>query len=99
MAMVYANDRAFVSNPATAPDPALVAGMANLLATAPRGARDCLRTQLGTLSGQYSCTAPWYATFGAITASFDSYRLGLGNRGRRSCSTTPWVAWISCCMG
>ena len=77
----YANDRAFVFNPVAVSDPTLAAGMANLLATGPAGARSCLRAQVGTIAQQGSCMSPWNLTLGTISATFDSYRLGLGNRG------------------
>jgi hypothetical protein len=55
----YANDRAFVFDPAKATDPALGAAMQQLLASGPDAARDCLRRQLGALAGRNSCQGPW----------------------------------------
>jgi hypothetical protein len=55
----YANDRAFVFDPAKATDPALGAAMQQLLTSGPEAARDCLRRQLGTLAGRSSCQGPW----------------------------------------
>ena len=54
----YSNDRAFVYSPATS-DPALAAGMTDLLATTSRRARECLRRQLGTIASRNSCRGPW----------------------------------------
>jgi len=53
------NDRAFVFDPATAPDPSVATAMSALLATAPPAVRDCLRRQLGHVAGRNSCTGPW----------------------------------------
>jgi hypothetical protein len=53
------NDRAFVFDPASASDPALGAAMRQLLASGPEAARECLRSQLGTLASRNSCQAPW----------------------------------------
>ena len=55
----YANDRAFVFDPAGAADPALGAAMQNLLATAPDNVRSCLETQKGRVSARNSCQNPW----------------------------------------
>jgi hypothetical protein len=53
------NDRAFVFDPATAPDSALVTGMRALLAHAPAAVRDCLGSQLGQIAARNSCIGPW----------------------------------------
>lgn len=55
----YSNDRAFIFDPADAPDPALGAAMRNLLSTAPDNVRSCLEKQLGQLSARNSCQGPW----------------------------------------
>jgi hypothetical protein len=54
----YSNDRAFVYSPATS-DPALAAGMSDLLATTSGRARDCLRRQIGSIASRNSCRGPW----------------------------------------
>ncbi len=77
----YANDRAYVFDPAATSDRQLASGMARLLATAPGGARDCLRRQLGRIVNQNSCEGPWSASVGTVALAFDPYRLHLGNRG------------------
>ncbi|HET7622803.1 MAG TPA: carboxypeptidase regulatory-like domain-containing protein [Gemmatimonadaceae bacterium] len=77
----YANDRAFVFDPRSTMDPEVAAGMAQLLASAPGGARRCLERQLGRIGAPASCTGPWSASLGTISLMLDSYRLGLGNRG------------------
>ncbi len=53
------NDRAFIFDPATAPDTALANGMQRLLAGASSGARGCLIAQTGTIAARNSCRGPW----------------------------------------
>ncbi|HEU5184629.1 MAG TPA: carboxypeptidase regulatory-like domain-containing protein, partial [Gemmatimonadaceae bacterium] len=54
------NDRAFIYDPTRAADTtALADGMAQVLSSAPRRARDCLTSQLGTIASRNSCSAPW----------------------------------------
>ena len=53
------NDRAFVYDPASAPDSAIANGMTRLLATTSGTARDCLESQLGDIAGRNSCNSPW----------------------------------------
>ena len=53
------NDRAFVFNPATAPDTAIANGMQRLLAGAPAKARDCLLSQMGQIASRNSCVGDW----------------------------------------
>src|SRR3989449_7888766 len=48
------NDRAFVFDPATAPDSGLVNGMRALLAGAPAAVRGCLDSQLGRIAARNS---------------------------------------------
>ena len=55
----YANDRAFVYDPAATANPALAAQMQSLLNRATGSARDCLRKQLGNLAARNSCQGPW----------------------------------------
>jgi hypothetical protein len=76
----YADDRAFVFDPATASDPTLAAAMRTLLASAPSGARDCLRRQLGSIAGMNSCSGPWTTNLN-LRAGLDAYRLGFKNHG------------------
>ncbi len=54
----YANDQAFVFDPARA-DSAMASQMKSLLAGAPSGARNCLLQQLGRVATRNSCTGPW----------------------------------------
>ena len=55
----YSNDRAFIFDPAATADPALAAGMQQLLAGVSGRTRDCLKRQLGRLAGRNSCDGPW----------------------------------------
>jgi hypothetical protein len=62
------NDRAFIPDPATLGDPALAGQLRDLIAHAPRGARECLTSQLGRMAGANSCSTPWQARMD-LTAS------------------------------
>jgi len=55
----YANDRAFVFDPAATSDTAVAGAMASLLSSSSGGVRKCLRSQLGRLSARNSCQGPW----------------------------------------
>ena len=58
----YSNDRAFVFAPSAAADPALAAGMAQLLASTSDAARECLQRQLERIAARNSCRGPWTST-------------------------------------
>ena len=58
----FANDRAFVFNPASVSDGAVASGMRTLFQGGSRGARECLESQLGRLAGRNSCQGPWTTT-------------------------------------
>lgn len=60
-----ANDRAFVFDPAHAPDPLLRDRLGALLTSAPDGARECLAKQLGQAAERNSCRSPWTASMNA----------------------------------
>jgi len=64
-----ANDRAFIFNPSTVSDQELGRSIADLLASAPREARDCLNRQLGTAAGKNSCSGPWTSTMNAALST------------------------------
>ncbi len=53
------NDRAFIFNPASAPDTAIAKGMTRLLAGAPAAARNCLLAQVGQIAGRNTCVGDW----------------------------------------
>jgi hypothetical protein len=55
----YANDRAFVFNPASTADPELGLAMTRLLDEAPDGARRCLRRHTGRVAAAGACRTPW----------------------------------------
>ncbi|MEO7043574.1 MAG: carboxypeptidase-like regulatory domain-containing protein [Gemmatimonadaceae bacterium] len=57
-----ANDRAFIFNPATAPDAAVASGIAALLASGDSRVAKCLSSQLGRPAGANSCRGPWSQT-------------------------------------
>ena len=57
------NDRAFIYNPASAPDTALVNGMQRLLAEAPGKARSCLVAQMNAIAARNSCEGDWTPRF------------------------------------
>lgn len=57
------NDRAFFFDPnSSATDPALAAGMRNVLANASPSARQCIEAQLGKVAARNSCVNPWFPT-------------------------------------
>ena len=75
----YANDRAFIFDPAATADPALASGIAQLLASGSREARECLAAQLGTLAGRNSCSAPWTSTAN-LSISFNPVKVRMPQR-------------------
>jgi hypothetical protein len=75
----YANDRAFVADPATAADPNLAAGMTSLLASASPNVRKCIQSQLGAIAGRNSCEGPWTSS-GFLSISFNPLRVKLPQR-------------------
>ena len=75
----YANDRAFVFNPAGTADTALASGMSRLLAGSPRNVKDCLTSQLGRVAGRNSCEGPW-TTSGFLSLAFNPLKVKLPQR-------------------
>ena len=73
------NDRAFIYNPATAPDTALANGMQRLLANASSGAAKCLKSQFGLIAGRNSCTGPWQPSLD-LQLNYRPMWLGLNRR-------------------
>jgi hypothetical protein len=61
----FANDRAYVFDPAKASDATLAGGMRTLLATTSTRSRDCLLRQLAAPAAKNSCEGPWTASFNA----------------------------------
>jgi len=56
-----ANDRAFIFDPATAPDSGLGRDLRTLMSSASPSVRTCLDRQLGHAAGRNSCVGPWTA--------------------------------------
>ncbi len=54
-----ANDRAFIFDPATAPDANVARDLRALISSASPGVRHCLERQLGRPAGRNSCSGPW----------------------------------------
>jgi hypothetical protein len=79
----YANDRAFIFDPATTSDTALASGMRSLLATGSASARDCLRRQLGRIADRNSCQGPWTATANLVF-SFNPVKVRMPQRANLS---------------
>jgi hypothetical protein len=83
----YANDRAFVADPAATSDAALAAGMSALLAGSSSRVRDCLRAQLGRVAGRNSCEGPWTSS-GFLTIAFNPLKVRLPQRATLSLQIT-----------
>lgn len=75
----YANDRAFIYDPATASDPAFAAAMRALIAGSSTSVRRCLTTQMGALAARSSCEGPWTSSAN-LSVSFSPLKLGLPQR-------------------
>ena len=75
----YANDRAFLFDPATASDPAMASGMETLLSHGSAAARSCLRSQLGNLAARNSCEGPWTSTAN-LSFTFNPMRVRMPQR-------------------
>jgi len=73
------NDRAFVPNPATWPDPTVSSAMQSLLATGSSSGRSCLERQLGQLASRGSCSGPWTIA-NALQVKFNPQKIGLPKR-------------------
>lgn len=58
----FANDRAFIFNPSTAPDATVGSGIAALLNSGDSRVAKCLSSQLGRAAGANSCRGPWSQT-------------------------------------
>lgn len=73
-----ANDRAYVFDPAGTTDPALSAGLRELIARSAGSVRDCLTRQYGRAAGRNSCEGPWTASFHAQLTTQVGLGFGLG---------------------
>ncbi len=61
----WGGDRAFIFDPAHAPDVGVSSGVQDLLANGSHSAQTCLRSQLNALAGRNSCVGPWSTTMNA----------------------------------
>ncbi|HKO14845.1 MAG TPA: TonB-dependent receptor [Gemmatimonadaceae bacterium] len=75
----YANDRAYIFDPAATSDTALAGAMRQLLDRSRGSVRHCLLSQLGTLAARNSCVGPWTHT-ATMMLSFNSLKLHLPQR-------------------
>jgi hypothetical protein len=76
----FANDRAFIVDPATATDSTLARATRALLAGSTRSVRDCLARRIGRPAERNGCEGPWTASLNAQL----SYTGQLGPLGRRT---------------
>jgi hypothetical protein len=75
----YANDRAYIFDPAGAQDVRVANGIRQLLAAGSASARDCLERQLGRLAERNSCQGPW-TTSGNLSVSFNPVKIRMPRR-------------------
>ena len=75
----YFNDRAFVFAP-TGGDPAVAAGMQQLLDNTSGRTRACLEKQLGKIAARNSCRGPWSST-ASLNISLDRAKFRMPQRG------------------
>jgi hypothetical protein len=61
----FANDRAFIFDPARTSDSSVAAGMRSLLGSSQKGVRQCLTAQLEQAASANSCEGPWTASLNA----------------------------------
>jgi hypothetical protein len=76
----FANDRAFIVDPAATTDATLASATRTLLARSSGRVRDCLTSRLGQAAGRNGCDGPWTASLNAQL----SYGGQLGRLGRRA---------------
>ncbi|HYV97505.1 MAG TPA: carboxypeptidase-like regulatory domain-containing protein [Gemmatimonadaceae bacterium] len=74
------NDRAYIFDPSTTTDTAVANGIQDLLSTASKGVRECLKSQLGRLAGRGTCTGPWMGFGSNVSISFNPQKIGLPQR-------------------
>ncbi len=72
------NDRAFVFPVSTA-DTAVANGMNAILSNGSAAAKECLRSQLGSLAGRNTCTAPWSSNAN-MSISFNPLKVRMPQR-------------------
>ena len=64
----FANDRAFIFDPALSTDPSLARGMRSLMQSSQRNVRECLARQLQRAAAVNSCEGSWTASMNAQVA-------------------------------
>jgi hypothetical protein len=79
----YANDRAYIFDPAKTSDSVLANGMRALLTSGSSSARDCLNRQLGRIAARNSCESPWWTTAN-LTFSFNPVKVRMPQRANLS---------------
>lgn len=80
----YANDRAYITDPArSSTDAALASGMASLMSGGSQIARACLAGQAGKIAARNSCQGPWQQ-FASLGFSFNPLKLRLPQRANLS---------------
>jgi hypothetical protein len=83
----YSNDRAFVHSPSGGADPALAAGMRDLLENASGATRKCLEKQLAAIAKRNSCRGPW-SSQASLNVTLDRARFRMPQRASISFSLT-----------
>ncbi|HEV7991525.1 MAG TPA: carboxypeptidase-like regulatory domain-containing protein [Gemmatimonadaceae bacterium] len=83
----YANDRAFVFDPASSSDPDVASAMRTLLQNGSGPAKECLLSQLGTVASRNSCTGPWTSSAN-LSISFNPLKVRLPQRATLSFSVS-----------
>ncbi len=76
----YSNDRAFIFAPSGGADPALAAGMRELLASSSGATRECLEKQLSQIAARNSCRGPWSSN-ASLTLTLDRAKFRMPQRG------------------
>jgi hypothetical protein len=79
----YANDRAFIFDPAKTSDTLIASGMRALLANGSSSARECLTKQLNTVASRNSCQGPWTSQAG-LSFSFNPVKVRMPQRATMS---------------
>jgi hypothetical protein len=87
------NDRAFIFDPAGAPDSAVGNGMARVLASTSGSARSCLEAQLGRIAGRNSCRSPWQPSL-ELQLNWRPNLLGFDRRLAVSLTTVNFLSGI-----
>lgn len=79
------NDRAFVYAPSGGYDPALAAGMRQLIESAPPETRACLEKQVGAIAARNSCRGPW-SSWASLNLTLDRAKFRMPQRSALSFS-------------